>query len=94
MTRQTAHGWQVITRSEAVVALRLMVESAGLNPAHFALHSGRIGAATQMAARGLSEVQIQLAGRWKSRAFMVYVRQAGEGALAVSRALVQKVKYI
>ena len=91
MTRQTVHGWQVITRSEAVVALRLMVESAGLNPAHFALHSGRIGAATQMAAQGLSEVQIQLAGRWKSRAFMVYVRQAGEGALAVSRALVQKV---
>ena len=28
MTRQTAHKWQVIRRSEAVVALKLMVESA------------------------------------------------------------------
>jgi len=51
------------------------------------IHSGRIGGATQLAAQGMSELQIQRAGRWKSRAFMVYVREAGEGAKAVSAAL-------
>ena len=81
MTRRTASGWKVITRIEAVVALRMMAASAGKNPAQFALHSGRIGGATKLAAQGMSELQIQRAGRWKSRAFMVYVK---EGDLAVS----------
>lgn len=87
MTRQTATGWKVIKRTEAVVALRLMAANAGRNPAHYALHSGRIGGATQLAAQGVSELQIQRAGRWKSRAFMAYVREAGEGAKNVSAAL-------
>ena len=87
MARRTGDGWKVITRTEAVLALRMMVACTGRDPAHFALHSGRIGGATQLAAQGMSEVQIQRAGRWKSRAFMVYVREAGEGAKAVSAAL-------
>lgn len=88
MTRRTVSGWKVITRAEALAALRSMVEGTGRNPAHYALHSGRIGGATQLAAQGMTEVQIQRAGRWKSRAFMIYVRDAGEGAKAVSTALV------
>ena len=60
------------------------------NPAHFALHSGRIGEATKLAAQGMSESQIQRAGRWKSRVFMVYVRDAGEGAQKVSAALTRE----
>ena len=50
---------KVITRTEAVVALRMMAGSAGKNPAHFALHSGRIGGATKLAAQGMSELQIR-----------------------------------
>lgn len=88
MTRATDCGWKVVTRAEALKVLRVMVAGRGQNPEHYALHSGRIGGATQLAAQGLTEVQIQLAGRWKSRAFMVYVRDAGEGAKAVSAALV------
>ena len=49
-TKRTASGWKVITRTEAVVALRMMAASAGKNPAQFALHSGRIGGATKLAA--------------------------------------------
>ena len=86
-TRCTASGWKVITRTEAVVALRMMAASAGKNPAQFALHSGRIGEATKLAAQGMPELEIQRAGRWKSWAFMVYVRDAGEGAQKVSAAL-------
>ena len=81
---------KVITRTEVVVALRMMVASAGKNPARFALHSGRIGGATKLAAQGISELQVQRAGRWKSRAFMVYVRDAGEGAQKVSAALTRE----
>ena len=84
MTRRTVSGWKVITRTEAVVALRMMAASAGKNPTQFALHSGRIGGATKLAAQGMSELHIQRADRWKSRAFMVYVRDAGEGAQKVS----------
>lgn len=87
MTRFTDGGWQVITRTEAVVALRMMVACTGRDPAQYALHSGRIGGATQLAAQGMSDLQIQRAGRWKSRAFMAYVREAGEGANVVSAAL-------
>ena len=54
---------KVITRTEAVVTLRMMAASAGKNPAHIALHSGRIGGATKLAAQEMSELQIQRAGR-------------------------------
>jgi len=82
------HGWKVVSRSEATGALRLLVGSLGMIPEEFALHSGRIGGATQLARRGATQIQIQRAGRWKSSAFMVYVRAGGEGANFVSRALV------
>ena len=85
--RRTPSGWNVLTRTEAVAALRLMVGSSGRDPAQYALRSGRIGGATQLAAQGISELQIQRAGRWKSRAFMTYVRAAVEGADSVSAAL-------
>lgn len=87
MTRRTVKGWKVVTRAEALVALRMMVACSGRDPTQYALHSGRIGGATQLAAQGMSELQIQRAGRWKSRAFMVYVKDAGEGAEAVTAAL-------
>ena len=59
-------------------------------PAQFALHSGWIGGATKLATQGMSELQIQRAGRWNSRAFMVYVRDAGEGAQGVSVAFARE----
>ena len=40
MTRRVASGWKVITRTEAVVALRMMAASAGKYPVQFTLHSG------------------------------------------------------
>ena len=83
----TTSGWKVITRSEATRALRLLVSCVGREPSQYALHSGRIGGATHLAAQGGSELQVQRAGRWKSLAFMVYVRAGGEGAEFVSRAL-------
>ena len=85
--RRTSRCWKPFKRTEAVSALRLMIGSSGRDPAQYTLHSGRIGGATQLAAQGVPELQIQCAGRWKSRAFMTYVREVGEGSGSVSAAL-------
>ena len=81
------------TRARATAALRLMVASAGggEDPRLYALHSGRIGGATQLAAQGATQTQIQKAGRWKSDSYFVYIQTRGEGgALFVSEALLRK----
>ena len=80
MQTYSVAGWRVINRREASThALRVIVGGVGRDPLQYALHSGRIGCATQLAAQGATNVQIQRAGRWKSLAFMVYVRAGGEG---------------
>ena len=71
----------MLTRTEAVTALRFMVTM------QITLHSGRIEGGGQLASQGISELQIQRAGRWKSRAFITYVKETGEGASSVSAAL-------
>ena len=91
---QTNRGgrWQVISRSEATRVQRVLVGSLGNDPQQYALHSGRIGGATHLARCGATIIQIQRAGRWKSTAFMVYVRAGGEGAEFVSRALTRNAR--
>ena len=51
MQTRTATGWKVITRTVATKALRRMLSSLGRDPTQYALHSGRVGGATQLAAR-------------------------------------------
>lgn len=82
--------WATITRREATEALRAMLVSYDdmIDPMQYALHSGRIGAASCLAATGMSDATIMIAGRWKSDAFKVYVRQNMEHAKQVSAALV------
>ena len=49
------------------------LERLGLKDLQFKAHSFRIGAATMAALHGLSEEEIQVAGRWKSLAFKFYI---------------------
>ena len=81
MQTRTANGWKVSTRTVATKALRRMVSSQGRDPMQYALHSGRIGGATKLAAQGASDIHIQRARRWKSPliTFMGYVRAGWEG---------------
>ena len=74
-------------RREATHALLMILGGVRRYPLQYALHSGRIGGATQLAAQGATNVQIQRAGRWKSLALIVYVRAGGEGAEFVSQVL-------
>ena len=78
-------------RARATAALRIMVASAGggEDPRLYALHSGRIGGATQLAAQGATQTQIQKAGRWKSDSYFVYIQTRGEGAAFVSAAFLR-----
>ena len=46
----------------------------GLDPSRYKGHSFRIGAASYAADRGLSDAQIRMLGRWKSNAFLQYIR--------------------
>ncbi len=55
-------------------AIKNVAKHLGLDPDRYSTHSLRIGGATVMAAAGLPDYIIQLIGRWKSLAFLTYIR--------------------
>ena len=55
-------------------AIKRVAVFLGLDPNLYSTHSLRIGGATVMAAAGLPDYIIQLIGRWKSLAFLTYIR--------------------
>jgi len=63
-----------ITRKYFCDLLALAIKQCGLNPARYKGHSFRIGAASHAAGRGMSDAQIRVLGRWKSNAFLKYIR--------------------
>ncbi|XP_078379981.1 uncharacterized protein LOC144662923 [Oculina patagonica] len=50
------------------------IKYCGLDPSRYKGHSFRIGAASYAADRGFSDAQIRIQGRWKSNAFLKYIR--------------------
>jgi len=54
--------------------LKRMVTIQGFDPEKFSTHSLRIGGATALAAAGVPDSTIQTLGRWKSLAFLEYIR--------------------
>ena len=63
-----------ISRSCFVAALTENLQFCNLNVAHYKTHSFRIGAASWAAAKVMSDTQIRAFGRWKSNAFLRYIR--------------------
>ena len=63
-----------LSRQRLVVALREALEPYGTNTRLYNGHSFRIGAATTAAACGFEDSLIQVLGRWKSSAFLSYIR--------------------
>ena len=70
--------WKVWTRIQATMSLRDLVGRQEFVPGEYALHSGKFGGATRLAAGGLSRTEIRRQGRWKSDAFTMYVRATRE----------------
>ena len=68
-----------ITRSYFVERLKAAVTFCNLDTKLYKSHNIRIGAASWASAEGFSDSQIRLLGRWKSSAFLRYVRTPSLG---------------
>lgn len=69
----------LITRSFFVTALKEDLQFCDLDISHYKTPSFRIGAASWAAAKGMSDTQIRDFGRWKSNAFLRYIRTSTMG---------------
>ncbi len=54
--------------------IRLALHKAGIDSKAYCGHSLRIGAATTAAANGMEDALIKTLGRWRSLAYLEYVR--------------------
>ena len=76
-----------LTRERLVEAVRKALEEAGYDQSRYCGHSFRIGAATTAAARGMEDAIIKTLGRWKSLAYLEYVKIPREQLANYSRIL-------
>jgi len=76
-----------LTRQRLVTAVRKALDTAGLDQSQYCGHSFRIGAATTAAKRGLEDSVIKTLGRWRSLAYLDYVRIPREQLANYSRIL-------
>jgi len=71
-----------------VEKLRESLTEAGVDPTKFAGHSFRIGAASTARANGVQDSMIQTLGRWRSAAYLRYVRIPRQELASISKTLV------
>ena len=77
---------RILTRNNMKKRFTQLIQQMGLTITDFKLYSLRIGGATSMARRGVDHRIIQIAGRWKSDCYRVYIRMT-------SRMIAQRQKY-
>ena len=75
------------TKAEVTSEVREVARLTGTT-GHVTGHSMRVTGAQRLALAGISEVRISTSGRWASRAFQLYVREAVLGANGGDMALV------
>ena len=63
-----------LSRQQLANVLHEILHSLNLKPSDYNTHSFRIGKATDMAKLGYSYAQIAMLGRWKSNAFLKYIK--------------------
>ena len=76
-----------LSQMDLVQAVRVALQSTGLEVSRFNGHSFRIGAASTAANVPMPDSFIQTLGRWKSSAFLSYLRIPRDRLTAVSRQL-------
>ena len=76
-----------LTKTQFGVEVRKALGKAKLPAEQFAGHSFRIGAATTAATVGIEDSVIQTMGRWKSAAYLLYVRLDSRKLATVSKVL-------
>ena len=78
---------RLLTRQQLVEAVRRALGKAGLDPSKYCGLSFRIGAATAAAERGMKDSVIKTLGRWRSLAYLEYIRIPREQLAHYSRLL-------
>lgn len=78
-----------LTYRRLVVSLKLGLTRMGLNPNLYSSHSFRAGSATDAASLGASAHYIQSLGRWRSAAYLAYLRPTPQVQAAMTRFLAQ-----
>jgi len=76
-----------LSYSRLVLSLKAVLARMGLNPNLYSSHSFRAGSATDAAAMGASAHFIQSLGRWRSAAYLAYLRPTPEVQAAMTRFL-------
>ena len=82
----------LLSRTVLVQRVHSALSSAGIDASPYSGHSFRIGVATMAAKNGIGDCIIQTMGRWKSDAYVRYVRLPREQLADVSRALMVESK--
>jgi len=70
-----------VSREYFVCSLKEALQFCDLDHTRYKSHSFRIGAASWVATNGMSGAQIRIFGRWKSNAFLRYIRTPTIGKL-------------
>lgn len=63
-----------VLRQQVVQHLQSLLRLVGIKASNYNTHSFRIGKATDMASKGYTHAQIAIVGRWKSNAFLKYIK--------------------
>lgn len=83
-----SEGGAPLTRLQFKTLLSTTLKRAGLDDSQYNTHSFRIGAATSAKAVGISDMHIQLLGRWRSSAYQGYIRTPVHVLTKLSKQLV------
>ena len=76
-----------LTKQNFIKNLRSSLSALGFNSEHYAGHSFRIGAATTAAKAHIEDSLIRTIGRWKSDAFLSYIRTSRTFLAHISKVL-------
>ena len=76
-----------LTKNKFTSSFREILARSGIDSSQYSGHSFRIGAASTVAANGKEDSIIQTVRRWKSSAYLVYVRIAPANLAALSKHL-------
>ena len=76
-----------LTKDYFIQKFRAALTNIGLEASQYAGHSFRIGAATTAAEKGIEDSLIKAMGRWKSQAYLTYIKTAPDTLAKVSSSL-------
>ena len=79
---------QSLTRTTFRGALNAIFQQLKMHPHNFNTHSFRIGAATSAKQAGISDSHIKALGRWRSNAYLKYIRLSPQDLFRLSKHLV------